>query len=111
MAQQNYSDQFMADRIGITMRVGQAAGSGESRDCLAQDWARYMAALAPAQCAAAALLQQLHPAAYAENRQRVAHGVIDHSVLGFVAKGTSAEVIAAGQNKSIELPMLDEFRH
>ena len=47
MAQQNYSDQFMADRIGITMRVGQAAGSGESRDCLAQDWARYMAALAP----------------------------------------------------------------
>lgn len=47
MAQQNYSDQFMANRIGITMRVGQAAGSGESRDCLAQDWARYMAALAP----------------------------------------------------------------
>jgi putative glutamine amidotransferase len=47
MARQNYSDQFMAERIGITMRVGQAAGSGESRDCLAQDWARYMAALAP----------------------------------------------------------------
>ena len=29
------------------MRVGQAAGSGELRDCLAQDWARYLAAFAP----------------------------------------------------------------
>ena len=47
MARQNYSDQFMAERIGITMRVGQAAGSGELRDCLAQDWARYLAAFAP----------------------------------------------------------------
>jgi putative glutamine amidotransferase len=37
----------MAERIGITMRVGQAAGSGELRDCLAQDWARYLAAFAP----------------------------------------------------------------
>jgi len=47
MARRNYSDQFMAERIGITMRVGQAAGSGELRDCLAQDWARYLAAFAP----------------------------------------------------------------
>ena len=37
----------MAKRIGITMRVDDAASQNESRDCLASDWWKYMAVLCP----------------------------------------------------------------
>ena len=37
----------MAKRIGITMRVDIASGHNERRDCLAQDWAKYMANVSP----------------------------------------------------------------
>ena len=37
----------MAKRIGITMRVDNASGHNEPRDCLAQDWANYMTKVSP----------------------------------------------------------------
>ncbi len=37
----------MAKRIGITMRVDIASGHNERRDCLARDWANYMANVSP----------------------------------------------------------------
>ncbi len=39
-------DLFMANRIGITMRVTRSR-HGETRDCLAREWASYMASTLP----------------------------------------------------------------
>ena len=47
MAKHTLYGRYMAKRIGITMRVDTAAGHGEQRDCLALDWAIYMANVCP----------------------------------------------------------------